>query len=214
VPLVRYIGIEDVEISSVPEAVAIIRAGGTIVYPTETVYGVGCLASNESAVARINTAKKRLPTEPQIVLLTWEMLPEYIAGYENLLPLLEPFCPGALTIIAKSLAGSLPAVLAPNGNVAFRISSSWFVDEILKLARAPITSTSVNISGRAPLKNDSEILDVFWDDFDGFFLYQNDELISPPSTIVDCTNFPTEWKIVRKGDITHLAIETALKDIS
>ena len=211
-PLIRYIGEDDLERAPAHEAAQIAANGGIIIYPTETLYGIGADATAIGAVRKINTLKGRPENEPQIVLLRWDWLPDYIAEHERLLPLLDAFAPGPLTLISKAIPKMLASPLTPDGNVAFRVSSSWFVEILLEILGKPITSTSVNFSGKASLTKPDEIIEQFWDFADGMFLFENVELAGPPSTIVDATRFPKELKIVREGAISEVAIRKAIEE--
>ena len=210
-PLIYYIGADGMEHAPACEAAEMLAHGGIIVYPTETLYGIGADATNDGAARKINRIKCRAPDEPQIVLIRWEWLPKYIRGHRQLLPLLEAFSPGPLTLIARATPGKIAPMLTPRGKIAFRISSSWFVDLLLKELGKPITSTSANISDETALTSAQEIIDAFWDKVDGMFLFENARLDGSPSTIVDATKFPVELKIVREGTISRQAIIEAVR---
>ncbi len=209
--LIRYIGIEGMEASAAFEAARIIADGGIVIYPTETLYGIGADCKNSDTIQKINILKGRSSDEPQIVLLDMEWLPKYIVDSKSLLPLLDAFSPGPLTIIAKAKKNAVPKILAPNGKLAFRISSSWFVRKILNIFGRGITSTSVNISSSAPLSQPDEIIDSFWDSVDGMFLFHDEILSGPPSTIIDASEFPGNCEIIREGAISEEAIERAIE---
>ncbi len=209
--LIRYIGIEEMEASAAYEAAQIIADGGIVIYPTETLYGIGADCENSDAIQRINILKGRKPDEPQIVLLDMQWLPKYIENTKSLLPLLDAFSPGPLTIIARAKKGAAPKILAPNGKLAFRISSSWFVQKILENFGRGITSTSTNLSSSAPLSKQDEIISTFWDSVDGMFLFHDEILSGPPSTIIDAAKFPKSYEIIREGAISKEAIEQAIE---
>ena len=209
-PLVRYIGLEGLEKSPVYEAAEILNNGGVIIYPTETLYGMGTDAYNIESIKRINEIKGRTTNEPQIILLRWEWLPKYIDNYEPFLSLIDSFLPGPLSIITYVKPNTLPQEITPGGKIAFRISSSWFVDMILEQLGRPITSTSVNISGEDPLVDSEEIISMFWDLVNGIFIYHNISLQGAPSTIVDVREFP-KITIEREGIISRDAIERIIE---
>ena len=211
-PLVRYIGIEGLERAPAFEAAQILSSGGIIIYPTETLYGIGADATNDDAVRKINLIKERRRTDSQIVLIRWEWMSEFISDCETIFSIIESFLPGPLTIITNAIPGKVASILTPNGKIAFRISSSWFVDLMLEIFGKPITSTSVNISEKLPLTNGDEILSQFWDKVDGIFLFKGIVLDGLPSTIVDVSEFPERLAVIREGEISERAIRNALKD--
>lgn len=207
--LVRYIGIEGMESSPAWEASQILAKGGTIIYPADTLYGIGADATNCEAIKKIDMLKGRKGS-PQIVLILREWLPKYVRDCEKLSPLLDCFSPGPLTIIAKYSGHGICPKICPQGKIAFRITSSWFAELILEIFGKPITSTSVNISGQQPLADPDEILEKFGDKVDGIFLFKNLSLEGPPSTIIDATEFPQKFEIIREGAISQKAILNAI----
>lgn len=209
--IVRYIGIEGTEHCAACEAGQIVANGGIIIYPTETLYGIGADCTNGAAVRRINRIKRRNENTPQIVLIRWEWLQDYVAEYEKLSPFLNAFSPGPLTIITNTVADKLPETLTPGGKLAFRISSSWFVQDMLNFLGRGITSTSVNIAGDDSLSEPERIIETFWDSVDGIYVFPKAMLVGPPSTIVDASMFPPSYEIVRRGAISEKAIMRAVE---
>ncbi|MEY4052303.1 MAG: threonylcarbamoyl-AMP synthase [Chitinophagia bacterium] len=125
-----------------------LQNGGLILYPTDTVWGIGCDATNEEAVAKIFTLKKRVDTKAMIILLGDEsMLTNYVTDnnvqiFDYIKGIHKP-----TTVIyqnAKNLASNL---LAADGSVAIRITKDTFCKDLIKLLGKPIVSTSANISG-------------------------------------------------------------------
>jgi len=209
--LVRYIGIEGLEKSPAWEAAQIIKNGGVIIYPTETLYGIGADATNEKAAKKVLEIKGKLPGGGLIVLLSREMLDEYIIDWQKFSILMDYFSPGPLTYIANPVKGKFAGSVLKNGTVAFRISSSWFAELVINLSGVPLISTSANISDQPPLKKPDEIIETFNGVVDGIFVFPGKILDSLPSTIVDVTNFPDEIKIIREGQIPANAIKEVLK---
>lgn len=129
-------------------ALAALRSGGVILYPTDTVWGLGCDASNEAAVRRIFEIKKRADAKSMIVLVDSvaalercvEEVPE--VAYELLDAAVEP-----LTVIYDRGRNLAPGVCAPDGSVGVRITSERFSRELCRRLRHPLVSTSANVSG-------------------------------------------------------------------
>ncbi len=132
-------------------AAASLRNGGIVAYPTETFYGLGALATNPSAVARLGEAKLRPEGKPlplvaadeQMAFGLWAVVPP-----EALL-LARTFWPGPLTLVARAAPG-LPGPVALEGKVAVRVPGSEQARELCRLAEGPLVSTSANPSGGPP----------------------------------------------------------------
>ncbi len=137
--------------ADIDNALLALKRGGVILYPTDTVWGIGCDATNAQAVDRIFKIKKRADSKAMICLLSnpddlerWvEGVPE--VAYELLEAAVEP-----LTVIydkasVPPLAANLPA---DDGSLAVRITADEFCKELCRLLRKPLVSTSANISGK------------------------------------------------------------------
>ncbi|RKZ34752.1 threonylcarbamoyl-AMP synthase [bacterium] len=210
--LIRYIGEENLEQSPAYEAANILKDGGVIIFPSDTLYGFSADATNGEAIIRINSIKKREPQTPQIILLRWEWISDYVAGWEKYIPIMENFFPGPLTLLAKpSPENDLAKPLIKQGKIAFRISKSWFADMVLKILGKPITSTSVNISGQKILTHPMDIIAQFDNLVDGIFVYKDTELDGLPSTMVDVSEYP-EIKLFRSGTVPFEAIQKLLSE--
>jgi len=211
--LIRYIGIDGLERSPAVEAADILGEGGKVIIPTETLYGLSGDGACNKCLREINILKGRKPQGSQIVLLRYEWIQEYAENWEDYKPLIDAFAPGPLTFVAPVAKNTrLSKVVIENGKIAFRVSGSWFIDLVLEILKKPVTSTSVNLAGDEPLFNPMDIIASFDDSVDGIFLFQDENLSGPPSTIVDISNFP-ELEIVREGAISSKAIMTAMKQV-
>lgn len=133
------------------KAVALIKNGGIVVFPTESWYGVGVDPWNEKALQRLFTIKQRPADKPVLVLIGGEhQLDSLISSVPSLYPaLMRKFWPGPLTLVFPAHP-SLPETLTSGtGTVAVRFSSHPLAGE-LALAAGPITGTSANLSGKNP----------------------------------------------------------------
>jgi L-threonylcarbamoyladenylate synthase len=123
-------------------------AGGVILYPTDTVWGLGCDATNETAVTRIFSIKERPSSKSMIVLLAEDRdLPKYIkrpdpAAFDYLAKAARP-----TTIIYEGVTGLAGNLVAADGSVAIRIVQDPFCRQLIERFGKPIVSTSANISG-------------------------------------------------------------------
>jgi L-threonylcarbamoyladenylate synthase len=132
-------------------AAAALRRGELVVYPTETYYGLGALASDGVAVARLGEAKLRPEGKPlpviaaaaEMAFALWAAVPE------DARRLARAFWPGPLTIVAAAAPG-LPSGLASGGTVGVRVPGGALARELSRLAGGPVVSTSANPSGGPP----------------------------------------------------------------
>lgn len=168
------------------EAVDILKKGGLILYPTDTIWGIGCDARNSDAVKRIYQLKKRADSKSMLVLVNNEASLEKIIDeipditWELLNIAVKP-----LTIIYDNAKGIAPELLADDGSLGVRITKELFSQELCKRFGAPIVSTSANISGEKSPAFFSEISDEIKKGVDYIVKYkQNDKEPKSPSNII------------------------------
>ena len=169
-------------------ALKVLREGGVILYPTDTVWGIGCDATNAEAVARIYEIKKRADSKAMLVLLDGAgKLQGYMENVPETAWMLLEASEGQkpLTIIyprAKNLAANL---LAEDGSVGIRITEELFSKALCEQLRRPIVSTSANFSGEPAAKLFSEISPDILEAVDYVCLFRRDDN-SPaqPSSII------------------------------
>lgn len=135
--------------AEINKALQVLESGGVIVYPTETIWGIGCDATNKEAVERVYKIKQRADAKSMLILLDTEnRLPSYVEQVPELAWDLIEMADKPLTIIypkGKNLASNL---LADDGSVGIRITSNQFCKSLIFRFRKPIVSTSANISGQ------------------------------------------------------------------
>ena len=164
----------------------VLKNGGVILYPTDTIWGLGCDATNQAAVSKIYTIKKRVASKSMIVLVKdIEMLQNYVKKVPDKAVELIEATSNPLTIIypdAKNLAKN---IIAEDGSIAIRIPNEKFCQALLDVFGKPIVSTSANISGEVAPANYAEISDYIIEQADYVVSYrQNDFSKAAPSTIV------------------------------
>ena len=170
------------------QALKVLREGGVIIYPTDTVWGIGCDATNASAVSRVYEMKRRVDSKAMLVLLDGA---GKLQGYMEKVPdtawMLLEASDGQrpMTIIyprAKNLAANL---LADDGSVGIRITEELFSKALCEQLRRPIVSTSVNISGEPAAKTFQQISPELLEAVDYVCEYRrNDNTIHKPSSII------------------------------
>lgn len=182
------------------EAVRVLQAGGVIVYPTDTVWGIGCDATNEEAVRRVYALKHRVDSKSMLVLLD---APGKLQGYVNEVPsaawdLLE-VSEGQrpLTIIYPGAKNLAPNLLAEDGSIGIRITSEPFSKALCERLHRPIVSTSANISGEPAAKTYSEIAPAVLEAADYVCRFRrNDNEPKQPSSIIKL-GLHNELQIIR-----------------
>lgn len=197
---------EDIE-----RAADVILGGGTVIFPTDTVYGLSANAGDDSAVEKIFEIKNRDKKKPINVL---------IADFEDILKvaeiptreegkLIEKFWPGPLTIILKRKE-NVANMAASNGEtIGIRMPKSEIARNLIREVGFPLATTSVNISGDEPATEIDNIDEKVLEKVD--FVLKNDEKCSEiASTIVEFKDGKPE--ILREGEIKRADILSALRD--
>jgi len=170
----------------IKKALEVLKSGGIILYPTDTIWGIGCDATNEKAVEKIYKIKKREDSKSMLVLME---NPALLERYVNEVPeiawdLIE-IATTPLTIIfskAKNLAKNL---IAEDGSIGIRFTKEAFSSQLLQRFRRPLVSTSANISGEKSPAYFDEISEEIRNQVDYVVEYrQDDHTPSQPSSII------------------------------
>jgi L-threonylcarbamoyladenylate synthase len=133
----------------VAKALKIIKDGGTILYPTDTIWGIGCDATNTEAIERIYKLKQRDEAKSMIILLDTEnKLESYISDVNPLAYDLIEYAENPLTLVMPGAKNISPALISCDGSVGIRISKHPFCQQLIQRLRKPLVSTSANISGK------------------------------------------------------------------
>lgn len=169
-------------------ALRVLREGGVILYPTDTVWGIGCDATNARAVARVYEIKRRIDSKAMLVLLDGA---GKLQGYMHQVPetawmLLEANDgQRPMTIIYPHAKNLAPNLLAEDGSVGIRITFELFSKALCEQLRRPIVSTSANISGEPAAKVFSEIAPEIVEAVDYVCHFRRDDTTSAqPSSII------------------------------
>lgn len=145
-----------VEIKS---AVEVLRSGGTLIYPTDTIWGIGCDATNEKAVARVFDMKQRSESKSLIILVDGlAMLKQYVPEFPKIIDAFLQRATRPTTVIYNGPRGLAPNVIAGDDTVAIRIVKHEFCEQLIHEFGKPLVSTSANISGH-PAPGDFDEID-------------------------------------------------------
>lgn len=191
----------------VHKAFEIIQQGGIILYPTDTVWGIGCDATNPEAVAKIYKLKKRTETQSMIVLMNGEKMmynvfkdiPE-VAW--QIMDLSDPSeseqaKQKPITLILDKPRNVAPNLIAPDNSLGIRIVKEPFCFKLLEKMRKPLVSTSANISGQPTPKSFKEISPEIINGVDYVVNLHHEKIAGKPSTIIKLTN-DSQVKVIRK----------------
>ncbi len=170
----------------VKKAAEVLSKGGIILYPTDTVWGIGCDATNPRAVSRVYKIKVRMPYKSLIILvLNPEMLKQYVVNVPDIALDIINSIGEPLTIVYNKGRNVAKYVTAPDGTIAVRIPQNQFCQELLKTFKKPLTSTSANVSGYETPLSYSKISDDIKNSVD-YIVEANRNIITRPrpSTVI------------------------------
>ncbi|MBI4825597.1 MAG: threonylcarbamoyl-AMP synthase [Nitrospirae bacterium] len=196
----RILSIESDSEAAVKEAVAALKKGSIVAYPTESYYALGVMASDEAALRKLYDIKKR-PIQkalPVIVGSEKALMTIVRSVPEEARMLMKKFWPGPLTMIFEARAGLPELLTAGLGKVAARVPGAGFALSMARAAGFPITATSANPSSMPPARHPDEVIKYFGNRIELII----DAGATPggkPSTIVDVTVKPQ--KVLREGRI-------------
>ena len=170
----------------IKRACEVMAAGGLILYPTDTIWGIGCDATNEEAVRRVYALKRRTDSKALLVLLDSEAkLPAYVTEVPDIAWDLIDVTDKPLTIIYPAARNLAPNLLAEDGSVGIRITREDFSKRLCERFRKPLVSTSANVSGEPSPATFAEISDVIKEGVDYIVRYrQEDTRAASPSSII------------------------------
>jgi len=181
------------------QAVSVLREGGIILYPTDTVWGIGCDATNQDAVRRIYELKRREDSKSMLVLLDGAgKLQGYVqevpsAAWDLLDTAVKP-----MTIIYPGAKNFAPNLVAEDGSIGIRITSEIYSKSLCERLHRPLVSTSANISGEKTARMFSEITKEILEGVDYVAQYRRDDKEpARPSSIIKL-GLHNEITIIRK----------------
>ncbi|MBI3397365.1 threonylcarbamoyl-AMP synthase [Candidatus Woesebacteria bacterium] len=189
--------------NTVSLAVDTLNKGGLVIFPTETVYGIGADVTNPAAIEKLNNYKQRPYGKPySIAVENQKMAEEYADLNQTAKNLYKQFLPGPLTIISRGKGGVAKGVESENGTLGIRIPDYPLVIEIIKKLGRPITATSANASYQKRPYKISDILDNISEkqkELIDLLIDAGTLPLREPSTVIDTTM--DDVVVLRSGDI-------------
>lgn len=175
------------------------QQGGIILYPTDTVWGIGCDARNEEAVRKIYALKQREDSKSMLCLLDEiGKLQGYVQTIPSMAYDLDNLSTKPLTIIYPHAQNVAPNLLAEDGSLGIRITREAFTHDLCARLHAPIVSTSANVSGEPTARNFSEVSDAIRMGVDYIVRFRQEDKSEPqPSSIIKL-GVHNEIKVIRE----------------
>ncbi len=194
------------------EAVAVLKGGGLLAYPSDTVYGLGAAVSDERAIERLFVVKGRLSEKALSLLLAdaEDMAPLCAEVPPAAKLLAERFWPGGLTLVLRRSPAFHSAALGGD-SVAVRVPDHAFLREVIRALGEPITGTSANRSGRPSCRTAQEVKRELGDAVD-LIIDGGPSRAGQESTVVDITDDTP--KILREGAVSRTDIERVVGVVS
>ncbi len=191
--------------SAMAKTIDIIQRGGVIIFPTETIYGLGCDATNESAVQRLLDIKGRSGQlyKPPPVLIAGkaqlDLLVETVP--EGAQELMEQHWPGALTLVLPARKNLSSLLTGDSLNIGVRETGHAMARALCEQSGVPIIATSANFTGATGRAAAPQILDDIQQELKNKVdaVIEGGALNGAPSTVIDCTTMP--FRVLRQGAI-------------
>lgn len=182
----------------VHKAYEVIKEGGIILYPTETVWGIGCDATNPDAVAKIYALKRREESKSMIVLMNDErMVYNVFKDIPEVAWQILDLSEKPTTLILDNPRNIAKNLIAPDNTLGMRIVKEPFCYKLLERMKKPLVSTSANISGEPTPINYKEISPEILKGVDYVVNLQQEKMTGKPSAIIKLTS-DSQVKIIRK----------------
>lgn len=168
-----------------PNVIEALKTGKTILYPSDTIWGLGCDATNEEACQRILKIKARPENKSFILLVdSFQMIEKYIPEFPSVCYDLVDLSDKPLTIIYPNAQGLAPSVIAKDGSVGIRLTKDPVCLSLIRSIRKPIVSTSANISGSPFPTNFNSIDSKIKEQVDAILEIKTNEELTTPSQII------------------------------
>lgn len=184
--------------TEVHNAYEVIKNGGIILYPTDTVWGIGCDASNPEAVKKIYALKQREESKSMIVLMNGEkMMYTVFKDIPEVAWQILDLSEKPTTLILDNPRNVAPNIIAEDKTLGVRIVKEPFCFKLMERMKRPLVSTSANISGMFTPKSFKEISPEILKGVDYVVNLHHDKICDKPSTIIKLTS-DSQVKVIRK----------------
>ncbi len=184
--------------AEIHKACEIIQSGGIILYPTDTVWGIGCDATNAEAVAKIFALKQRADSQSMICLMNSEkMIYNVFKEVPEVAWQIMDLSEKPTTIILDNPRNVAPNLIATDNSLGIRVVKEPFCFKLMERMRKPLVSTSANISGEPTPKCFAEISTIIIKGVDYVFPFFHEKIAGKPSTIIKLSN-DNQVKVIRK----------------
>ena len=194
--------------SEITEAAKILKNGGLIAFPTETVFGLGVIFDNKEAYDRLNTVKRRPPEKPYTVMCAdIKDVEKFAVLNETSRALVNKFMPGQFTLITKAQPGLPSWCVSREGTVGVRIPDLDLVRDMIRLVEKPLLVPSANKSGETPANTNKEAETIFNNEIDA--IIEGESRSKVPSTIILVEG--NNIKMLREGNVTLSQVMEAIK---
>ncbi|HEV8438476.1 MAG TPA: L-threonylcarbamoyladenylate synthase [Methylomirabilota bacterium] len=184
------------------EAVAVLRGGGLVAFPTESFYGLGADALNPQALTRVFSVKGRPESKPLLVLVASPAMAETLVSEIGDGPraLMARHWPGPLTLVLRAAPGVPSALTAGTGTVGLRMPGHPIALDLVRAAGFPVTAPSANPAGQAAPTTARMVREYFEGGGIDLVLDGGPTAGGPPSTVADCTVWPP--RVLRQGPVS------------
>lgn len=184
--------------NAISNAIEHLKKGEIILYPTDTIWGLGCDATNENAVQQIFNSKNRPENKSFIVLVdSVNMLERYVSEFPEICYDLIDLTEEPLTIVYEKVSGIAENALAPDGSLGIRVTKDPICIKLIQGMRKPLISTSANTSGYPSPTCFDDIEEVIKSQVDYILAERVNEKCTKPSKIIKINN-DNSFKILRK----------------
>ena len=190
------------------DAAKILKRGGIIAFPTETVFGLGVIFDNEKSYQRLIQVKRRPPEKPfTLMCSSIKDIDKYAEVDESSRKLINAFMPGQFTIVLKAKRNVPYWAVSSEGNVGIRVPNYPLVQELINLVGKPLLVPSANKSGEKPFTNSTDVYWGFIGEIDA--VIEGNSTSNVPSTVVVVGE---NIEVVREGLVTCDMIAKALEE--
>jgi L-threonylcarbamoyladenylate synthase len=173
----------------IENTIAVLKRGGLILYPTDTIWGIGCDATNPAAIEKVFQLKERNEKKSLICLVNdFKMLEQYVEQVPEVAYDILKYASKPTTIVYDDPIRIAENLIAEDNSLAIRVVQDDFCKELIRRFRKPIVSTSANISGKPTPANFQEISNAILKGVDYVVKWHQDKKAAKPSSIIKLKN--------------------------